>query len=158
MSEHQKPVVKKLVLESYLTMVKNSLGAKVWQNYFAEVDGEKLDVMYGGSNACAWFVSGVLVMHKLIQSSHATVASTVKDLEESQWHKITEPKPGAVIVYAPITFKDGSTHEHVAIYIGDEKAISTSYTRAVPIEHDWRYRDHEEREITAMYLPAAWPE
>lgn len=157
MSERQEPQVKKLVLESYLAMAKNSLGAKVWQNYFAEVDGEKLDIMYGGSNACAWFVSGVLVMHKLIDSSHATVASTVEDLEKSQWHKITEPKPGAIIVYAPLTFQDGSTHEHAAIYIGDERAISTSYQKAVPIEHDWRYRDHETREVTAIYYPTVWP-
>ena len=157
MIEHQKPKVKKLVLESYLAMTKNSLGAKVWQNYYAEVDGEKLDIMYDGSNACAWFVSGVLVMHKLIGSSHATVASTVEDLEKSHWHKIAEPKPGAVIVYESLTFQDSSTHEHVAFYIGDERAISTSYQKAVPIEHDWRYRDHETREVTAIYYPTVWP-
>ena len=157
MTERQEPIVKKLVLESYLAMVKNSLGAKVWQNYYAEVDGEKLDILYGGSDACAWFVSSVLVMHKLIASSHATVTSTIEDLEKSKWHKIAKPKPGAVIVYEPLTFQDGSTHEHVAIYIGDERAISTSYQKAVPIEHDWRYRDHEVREVTAIYYPTVWP-
>lgn len=157
MNERQEPRVKKLVLESYLAMVRNSVGAKVWQNYYAEIDGEKLDIMYGGSNACAWFVSGVLVMHRLIKSTHATVTSTVEDLEVSKWEKIAEPLPGAVIVYAPLTFEDGSIHEHVAIYIGDQQAISTSYRQAVTVEHDWRYRDHEERAITAIYFPTVWP-
>lgn len=152
------PEVKKLVLKSYLHMTQDSLGAKVWQHYFAEVDGVEQDIMYGGSNACAWFVSSILVIHKLIGSSHATVTSTIKDLSENGWSDIDEPKPGAVIHYAPLIFEDGTTHEHVAIYIGHQTAISTSYTQAVPIEHDWRYRDYEERKILHIYYPNKWPE
>jgi hypothetical protein len=157
MSEENQNVVKKNVLKSYLAMARDCVGAKVWQHFYAEVDGEEIDVMYGGSNACAWFVSGVLVMQKLIKSSHATVASTVKDMEETGFITLTSPKPGSVILYAPKVFEDGSTHEHLAIYLGDDMAISTSFTKAVPILHDWRYRDHTERKITAIYYPTVWP-
>lgn len=153
--EAQEPHVTKLVLESYLAMIKNSIDAHVWQNYYAEVDGERLDVMYGGKNACAWFASGILVMHRLIKHSHATVASTVKDLEESGWVTISQPRPGAVLVYEPLTFEDGSSHEHIAFFIGDNAAISTSYAYAVPIQHDWLYREKSERAVQAIYWLAA---
>lgn len=151
MSEDQQtPVVKKLVHESYLSMVESSLGSTVWQHYYAEIDGERQDIMDGGSNACAWFVSGILIMHGLIKASHATVSSTVKDLKESGWVVIDQPKAGAIIVYEAQKFEDGSTHTHMAISVGDEQAVSTSYTKAVPIKHDWRYRDHEERTVTEI--------
>lgn len=154
MSDPQ-PTVKKLVLESYLAMVRDSLGARVWQHYYCEIEGVRQDIMDGGSNACAWFVSGILVMHRLIGSSHATVASTVKDLEESGWLHSKQPQPGSIILYEALSFEDGSSHTHLAIYLGDDRAVSTSYADAVPKEHDWRYRDSGERAVAAIYhLPS----
>lgn len=150
-TKNTEPVVEKLVLESYVSMIHSSIGATVWQHYYAKIDGHKHDIMEGGGNACAWFVSGILTMHKLIESSHATVDSTVNDLRNSGWIDIQEPQPGAVILYGSVTFEDGSEHTHLAFYLGDDKAVSTSYTELVPVVHDWRYRDHSEREVTAIF-------
>jgi hypothetical protein len=44
MSEENQNVVKKNVLKSYLAMARDCVGAKVWQHFYAEVDGEEIDV------------------------------------------------------------------------------------------------------------------
>lgn len=124
------------ICDTYLSMVENSVGSKVWQNVWADVDGVKTDVTQGGIKSCAFFVSSILKNFDFIKKTHATVNSTVKDLKESGWKSIAKPKTGAVIVYEAIEFDDGQSNEHIAIFISSKQAISNSYTQKVPVIHD----------------------
>lgn len=135
MSKEEIKVVPK-VFDTYISMVENSVGSKAWQTVWADVDGKKTDVTMGGVKSCAFFVSSILKNFDFIKKTHATVASTTKDLKESGWVSIESPRAGAVIVYEPVVFDDGESNEHIAICVSDTKAVSNSYTKRVPVIHD----------------------
>lgn len=137
-------------------MIKNSIGTKMFRNLFAYLEnGEEKDILQNGKNSCAVFVSAVLYMSKLIESMHATVASTVKDLEKSGWGKVENPKSGDVLVWEPFLWPgDKEKHEHIGFYIGDEKAISNDSKSGTPQEHHITYGEESGspvRKITAIY-------
>jgi hypothetical protein len=76
----------------------------------------------------------------LIEKPHATVASTIKDMEEHGWSVVEEPRIGDVLVWEPSdAHAEGEMHEHIGFYIGDERAISNSSTTAEIVEHDWTF-------------------
>lgn len=130
------PKVTPRIFDTYISMVKNSVGSKAWQTVWADVDGVKTDVTLGGIKSCAFFVSSILNNFDFVKKTHATVTSTVKDLKESGWTSTKNPQAGAVVVYESIMFDDGEGNEHIAICISDTKAVSNSYTKRVPVAHD----------------------
>lgn len=123
------------LFDTYMSMVKNSVGAKTWQTIWADVDGVKTDVTQGGVKSCAIFVSSILKNFDFIKKTHATVGSTVKDLKESGWASTSKPKAGAIVVYEAIVFEDGEANEHISICIDSSQAVSHSYTKKVPVIH-----------------------
>lgn len=136
--QHQpsQPQVSKRVFDTYLSMVANSVGAKVWQTVWADIDGVKNDVTEEGILSCAFFVSSVLKNFDYIKSVHATVNSTVKDLSEFGWVSIEHPQAGAVVVYEPVTFDDGSHDEHIGICVSSTEVVSNSYIERAPVRHN----------------------
>ncbi len=130
------PKVTPRIFDTYLSMVKNSVGSKTWQTVWADIDGVKTDVTEGGIKSCAIFVSSILKSFDFVKKTHATVNSTIKDLKESGWVEIAKPKAGAIVVYEAIEFDDGQSNEHIAICVDDTKAVSNSYTEKVPVIHD----------------------
>jgi dCTP diphosphatase len=117
-----------ILRDTYLAFIRNSVGGRSFQNFYAEVDGKKKDVADGGVLSCAYFVSAVVHTFGLIRSPHMTVASTVRDFEASGWQKVTgEPEPGDVLVWEEKEFDDGSRHEHIGFALGPAEAVSTSY-------------------------------
>ncbi len=146
--------IKILLSDNYTTTIRNSVGSKLFKNLWAEVDGEKKDILVDGDLSCAQFVSGILYLFKLITDRHATVDGTVKDLEQSNWTKITSPKKGCILVWENILYPDGQEHKHIGFYIGDGLAISNSPADKSPQTHHWTYGEKTEksyRKITAMY-------
>ncbi len=141
------------LLKNYLNLIKGSLGAKLFRHYWMEVDGRAKDVLENGQLSCAVFVSSVLKLSGLINEPHATVISTVKDLESSGWVKIVEAKPGAVLVWEKI--KMGlQFHGHLGFYIGAKKAVSNSDKKRFPAVHHWTYgtkNGKPVRKIEAIY-------
>lgn len=135
MSKEEIKVVPK-VFDTYIAMVENSVGSKAWQTIWADVDGVKTDVTQGGVKSCAFFVSSILKNFDFIRKTHATVASTKKDLKESGWINIPKPKAGAIVVYEPIVFDDGESNEHIAICVSATEAVSNSYAKRVPVMHN----------------------
>lgn len=129
------PIVTPRIFDTYLSMVKNSVGSKTWQTVWADIDGVKTDVTEGGIKSCAYFVSSILKNFDFIKKTHATVGSTVKDLKESGWTSIESPKAGAVVVYEGVEFNDGEVDKHIAICASDTEAISNSYIKKVPVIH-----------------------
>lgn len=134
------PKIEFLLYETYMSSIRNSVGAGTFKNVWCLVAGEKKDITENGRISCAVFVSSILLMSALINKSHATVASTVKDMIESGWQEIETKniKSGAVILWEPKE-QDGSINRHLGFYIGNNQAISNSYSMGTPQTHDWQY-------------------
>lgn len=138
--------MKILFKETYLTFIKKSVGSRMFQTLW--VEGNK-DILEGGDLSCAFFVSNLLKIFNLITDGHATVRNTVKDLKESGWFEIEEPREGAVLVWDEIEFEDGF-HKHIGFYIGNEKAVSNRSEKGTPMVHHYLYNEEDPREIKAI--------
>lgn len=150
--------LKKLEFESYLKIIKNSVGANVWRNYYVLEGNKKIDVYNDGQYSCAFFVSSILALFKLIDAPHAIVKTTKKALTKKGWRTRNnlKPKPGDILIWELIDHNDNDFHEHIGFYLGNKKAISNHPTKRVPVSHNYE-RDNitnKKRAITAIYY---WP-
>lgn len=128
-----------LFFKNYLTFIKNSVGTKLFQNFYVLENGEEKDILAGGEISCAIFVSNILYLFpnlNLIKSAHTTINSTIKDMQNCGWYEINELKIGAVILWEGIVFENTGMHKHIGFYIGNGKAISNSDKLKTPVEHD----------------------
>lgn len=140
--------MKLLFFDTYIDTIKNSVDSKIFQNLWAEEDGNKTDIIEAGKKACGLHVSGVLKWFDLIDSNHATVGGVIEDMKNSGWKKIEEPKPGCVIHWEEWS-QGGTPSEHLGFYIGDKKAISNDWKSKTPSVHHWTYKD--KRGIEDLY-------
>lgn len=139
--------------ESYLAAIQNSLGSKIFNNLWAEVDGERTDILSDGQKSCGYFVSGILLWFGLIKERHATVHGTLKDMEGFGWEKLTEPQVGSVLHWEK-ELGNGEVNEHIGFYTGENMAISTSGKERTVIEHHWTYGEENgnpKRKVIAIY-------
>ena len=146
--EQVKQKVTLRTFDTYLALVKNSPGTKMFRNIYADVDGEYRDITDGGDLSCAFFVSSVLLIFESIERVHATVVSTVKDMEKSGWEDAEEPRPGDLIVWGAERSNERK-HKHIGFFLGDDKVVSNSKNSRHPIEHFMKMRDRDiERILT----------
>jgi len=140
-----------LLYESYLRMIENSVGTKMFRNLYLEHGDRKIDVTENGDLSCAFFVSNVLLIWGLISEGHATIKGTIKDMKKNGWKKLPqkELKPGDIIVWEEKKSGKGRTCSHIGFYIGNEKTISHSDGIKAINCHHWTYNDR--RKITAAY-------
>ena len=124
-----------ILFDTYVAAIKNSAGAKIFRNFYAKLDGKKTDIMKNGDLSCAWFVSSILYLFKLIKEPHATVDGTTRDLKQSGWEKIGKPKIGSIIVWE----KNHNSHKHIGFYIDNNKTISNNLKSKCPIIHHWTF-------------------
>ena len=96
---------------------------------------KKEDIMEGGELSGAFFVSAITTMFNLTKEMHATVDHVVKDLAESGWTEIQEPRKGAIVVWEKQKFGN-EEHKQIGFYVGDDEAISNSSAEKVPTKHD----------------------
>jgi hypothetical protein len=133
---------------TYLTMIRNSVGSMQYRSLYAIVDGSLVDIAMGGRRACAYFVSAVLHICRLIDSYHARVTGTEKDLLRNNWNHIERVGnicvPGDVIIWD----RQFGT-EHIGFYIGNGDAVSTCPNRLCVILHDITFQGT--RDIRAIY-------
>lgn len=145
----QKPFIKMSfeidLQKSYLAMIKNSVGSKMFRNRYFFMQGKSKDILENGSLSCAFYVSSILYLNGLITAIHCTVDGTVKDMQKSGWRKIKRPAIGSVLVWD----KDKHGHKHIGFYIGKNLAVSNSSTKKVPTKHDLHYRG---RKIIGIYF------
>lgn len=135
-----------LKYESYLKMIRNSVGTKMFKSLYLSINGKKIDATHGGILSCAYFVSNILLIWGLIREGHANVENTTKDMLKNGWEKIPKNKTklGDVIVWEK---KKG--HYHCGFYIGNKEAISNSEFKKVPSVHSWDYNG--KRKIITVY-------
>ena len=139
------PKIVKLQYETYLAVIENSPGSFMFKNFYVTIDGVKKDAMEDGWLSCAFYVSSVLYLCKYIKDIHATVASTVKDLQKCGWKKVRKPAVGSVIVWKP--GKDTNGHSHIGFYVGNEQAISNDSWKKHPWKGDWKFNGKREVEM-----------
>jgi Bacteriophage peptidoglycan hydrolase len=152
-SDSRKP--QRLYFKSYLKVVNNSVGSNLFRNFYVQTDDRgEFDAFDDGENSCAFFVSAILVIFKKIQAMHGTVQSTIEDLNKSGWQLVNRPKAGDVLVWEAQQFDDG-LKAHIGFYLGDNKAISTSWTKRTPVEHDIHF-GKANRKITHIFRMENW--
>ncbi len=130
-----------LFFETYLAVIKNSIGSNLFRNFYVEIRGEQTDIMRNGDLSCAFFVSSVLALFNFIKGVHGTVDSTVRDLKESGWNEIQRPEVGSILVWEKIDFGDNDIHKHIGFYMGNDEAISNSFKLGHPISHNWNFNN-----------------
>lgn len=142
-------VIKLLKKDTYLAIINNACGARLWSNNYGLINGKKIDLVENGNLSCAFFVSSILKIFDLINSLHLTVLGTEKDLIKNNWKRIKVSKkmpPGTVIIWEAQMIKDdqskqSTAHYHIGFYLGNEKAVSTWTYHNFPIIHHWTYNN-----------------
>lgn len=129
------------VNSSYLAAIRNSVGSHMFRHLYAvDEQGNRSDILQNGRLSCAYYVAFILYHFQLIKQPHATVTSTVKDIEGHGWTVVDSPEVGDVLLWEPsIEHVEGESHEHLGFYIGDERAVSNSSTSGEIVEHDWTF-------------------
>lgn len=149
------PKPERLIFPSYLDVIRNSPGTKMFRSlYIKGQDGQPEDVMEGGIFSCAFFVSAVLTLFGQNAGFHGTIQSTVRDLTEHGWNEVgpDDPRPGDVLLWEALEFA-GQLHEHIGFYLGDGRAVSTSYKLKEVVEHAL---DAGSRKLTQVYRQVNW--
>lgn len=131
--------------KNYISLIKNSVGTKMFRNIFVESENSEEDILGDGKRSCAYFVSSVLMIFNLIDNKkapHAKVEGLLKNMEDFGWEKIDEDnlKAGDIIVWE--NFKgEGDRYftDHLGFYIGDDVVISNDSKKRYPIEHHYTY-------------------
>lgn len=140
------------LLETYLAMIHGSVGSNQYRKLFIDKNEEGLlDVIDDGDLACAYFVSAILTLFKLLSDGvHSYVTNTIVDMEKTGWYQTDTPKKGSVIIWGEKLCTDGLLHRHIGFYIGDERAVSTLLSVRSPAIHHYTYENT--RKIEAIYF------
>lgn len=133
-----------LTHKNYFIAIKKSVGTQIFQNVFAEINGEEKDITQDGELSCAYFVSSILMMFHLIdinKAPHSTISGAIKNMEKSGWKNISADnlEEGDVIVWNKIIDVDDEEHQHIGFYIGKSLAVSNSSKKRIPDEHHYTY-------------------
>jgi len=139
---------------SYLKMIKNSVGSRVFRNLFYIIKGKGEDALQNGNLSCAYFVSTILRQFDLIKEWRTSVDGLTEEMERCGWKKISKPRKGAVIVWDKIYFSHSEGwHGHIGFYIGGGWTISTSSLRRTPAYRYWQAygNSKKRRKIIAIY-------
>jgi hypothetical protein len=125
-------------------LIENSIGTKLFRNNYFFVDSKSRDLLRNGELSCAFYVSSILYLLKLIKDVHTTVQGTIKDMEESGWYKIEKPKKGAVVLWD----KNKTGPHHLGFCWDKNKAISNVSSKKSPNSNPL---NHQGRKILTSY-------
>ncbi|HXF44021.1 MAG TPA: hypothetical protein VNK70_00965 [Candidatus Paceibacterota bacterium] len=138
----EKPIP--LFFDTYLAVIRNSVGSGLFRNLYAKVGGRKTDLLRNGKLSCAFYVSSILKLFDLIGGIHATVDSTIDDLRRSGWSKVTKPEAGSVLVWERL-----KGHKHIGFFIGAGRAVSNRPETGFPSIHGWEFDSR--RKVEAVF-------
>src|SRR5688572_22370998 len=154
------PNLEILKKESYLRMIENSPGTRMFSSFFVrrKDTGATDDVLQDGSYSCAAFTSSVLVLFDFLPRSIATVKSVRNKVTELGWKEITgTPEPGDVVFWAEQKTEDGTMHGHVGFAVGNDEAVSTSAKERQVTRHHLTYGANKDgspvRPVTTIFRP-----
>lgn len=147
--------VDRLTFDSYMAVIRNSVGTRMFKNFYAVVNGQKADIMKDGWLSSAFYVSGLLTMFKFINGIHGTVESTVADLLNSGWVETDKPKVGGILVWEGVDFDANGIKrntKHIGFYIGRNEAISNDSWNKGPAIHPYDFKGSRQIE-KMLWLP-----
>jgi len=149
------PNIIKLQKETYLRMIKNSVGIKLFNSFFIKFKdtGKISDILNNGEFSCAFFVSGVLTLCKYLDSPHTTVKRLREELVKAGWKKVSKSnfQPGDIVAWEKIVFPDGTENEHIGFVLNKTQAISTNYKNKKVIKHHITFNN--KRKIIEIFRP-----
>ncbi len=128
-----------LTYQNYLRTIRTSRGSRMFQRLYVLENNKKKDILKNGQLACAYYVSSILKIFDLISQPHTTVKSTLKDILKNNWRETKKLKPGNILVWQEKKYVNGQLHQHLGFYLGNNKAISNSHKKRVPIIHHFTY-------------------
>lgn len=130
--------------KTYLQMIKNSAGTKLFKSYFmGDKNGKRVvDIYENGQKSCAAFVSSILYLNGLIDAPHATVQKTSEKMIQFGWKKIDNKniKPGDVIIWEKMKINHGE-NKHNGFVLNKNQAISNDYYKRQIIKHHITYNN-----------------
>jgi hypothetical protein len=142
-------VIVPLIFKTYISVIESSIDSILFRHFYAKIKGKTKDIMQNGELSCAFYVSSILNMFKLIKQGHTTVDSTVKDLLESDWKKTKKPRKGSILVWEAIDFGKNDFHKHIGFYLGNNIAISNDSKYGCPMKHHWNF--HGKRKVESIF-------
>ena len=148
----KKVSVKPILLDTYLAVIKGSVNSKAFKHLYAETLNKRVDILKNGKLSCSFFASSILSSFGLMESIHATVNGTEKDLRASGWKEIKHLRVGSVLIWEIKSKKD--PHRHIGFYVGDDEAVSNSSNIKVPATHHWTFGWHKNkprRKVEAIF-------
>lgn len=136
--QFEKPEI--LRRETFVKMVENSIGTRLFNSIIAKKGEEIVDILGDGDLSCATFVSNILYLNHLLDNQRVVVGSLEKDLSASpNFEEISPenylPKTGDVILWSKIIGVDGIAHRHFGFALSDEEAVSTTGISHSAIRH-----------------------
>jgi len=154
MKQHELPIVNLTLLKkkSLLTILLNSTKGDnhMFRNLYAKDDkGNEIDILRNGIVSCAVFDSAILLNLELIKTPHSTIQGLERDLLKSGWYEISEPIPGAILVWEKQVFADSTAHRHIGFYVGNNEAVSNDSSVGFPRKHHFTCDDT--RKIEKIY-------
>lgn len=145
-------------LRSLLKVVRNSVGTRMFSNFYVLKNGELYDALQDGSHSCSFYLSSVLAIFRKIKTFHNTAQSTIKDIEDFGWVLIKDTsddglKPGDILVWGAEGEEKGL---RLGFCVGDGEAISASDEhQGVPTLHGSQ-ADYRGANILRAYRLPAW--
>lgn len=133
--------VRPLIKDTYLAVIKNSVGSKSFRNFYILSGRKKIDVVKNGNLSCAWFVSVILSLFGIIDRPHLTVERVEYELKKFGWRKVSRPKAGAIIIWKQAGSGKEILHRHIGFYVGGNRAVSNDSKKGYPVIHDWKFRN-----------------
>lgn len=132
-----------LPADTYLAMIRGSVGSAMYRHNYALTNGVREDLVRGGERSCAFYVSHILLFFQVIREPHLRVAGTVRDLLASGWQPTSTPKSGDIVVWEEQVFSGSwegvafanEPHPHIGFYLSPEEAISNSPANGGPTRH-----------------------
>jgi len=130
--------MKFLTYKNYLTVIKNSVGSKMFQHVYVLDNNKEKDIIKGGELSCAYYVSCILKLFNLIDqeiSPHAMTGGLVKNILNNGWEETKELKVGNILIWEEIL-----GHQHLGFYLGKDMAISHRDEKKTPMIHHYTYK------------------
>lgn len=146
--------VEPLIFDTYLAMVRASVGSPLFRTFWCSVNGVRTDVVRGGRLSCAFFVTSILKLFNLVSDVQITNNRAAADLRASGWVTIPRARTGCVVTWAEHDAdprrmrRDAGVYQprvkHIGFYIGKQRAVSNGGDESqAPYEHALTYRPVE---------------
>lgn len=122
--------------ETFLKMVENSEGCKLFNSLMMKKGGEVFDILDDGDVSCATFTSSILFLNRFLPEQKSTVkglSDVLSGETEFKPDRFIEipiadfiPEKGDVVFWESIMGDDGAAHRHVGFVLNENEAVSTS--------------------------------